>query len=222
MRFSTPEQAKGRSEDRQNSDAEAYATRHGMELDVSLKMADRGLSAYNAENLTSGALGAFLKKVNDGKVARGSVLVVENIDRITRLDFWKAFDIVSSIIRAGIKIHTTSPEMTYDESSATNGQIYALVGQINLAHSESSKKASRLGDAWAAKKRLAREDKTVVTKRCPAWLEKVGKGESAKLGQIENAVKTIRMIFDLAPKLGRSRLVKLLNENAPWTPPGAN
>ena len=226
IRFSTKEQEDGRSEPRQLELAAAYAKKHGLVLDDTLRMADRGKSAYKGKNiLKGGALGDFLAEIKKGRVPRGSVLVVENIDRITRLEFWEAFEVLSSIIRNGVKIHTTSPEMTYDEQCARDGRIYALVGQVNLAHDESSKKAARVRDAWAAKHNLARLEKRPESLTCPKWLKPItglrdGKQCVISFEVIPAAKTAIRVIFDLRLRgLGKGLICKRLNRGPYWVPP---
>lgn len=214
IRFSTPDQAKGRSEGRQNQLAQAYARKRGYVFDEKLNMADRGLSGFKGDNLKFGAMGAFLKRIQNGSVKRGDVLVVENIDRITRMEPLEALDVIGNILRAGIEIHTTSPEMTYDSKAAEQGTIYLLIGQITLAHSESAKKASRLGDAWSKLKQAAREEKRVITKRCPQWLFL----KDGCFVENRRAVAAIRSIFEDSLTLGPSRLIKKLNTGSSWKP----
>src|SRR5262249_6331952 len=85
-RFSSSVQAQGHSEARQLEDARIYAKEKGFALDESLGV-DRGLSGYTGENLTRGVLGSFLAAVSSGKIKRGSVLIVENPDRLSRRRF---------------------------------------------------------------------------------------------------------------------------------------
>ena len=225
IRFSTPEQAQGRSEPRQKELAAAYAAKHGLELDESLRMADRGTSAFKGDNLKFGALGAFLSEVKAGRVPPGSVLVVENIDRITRMEFFDAFAVLSDLIRRGVKIHTTAPEMTYDEDCAKDGRIYALVGQINLAHGESSKKSERVKDAWANLHAKARSEKKPESLTCPKWLRPVtetceGRESVKEYAIVPEAAAAIRMIFDLRLRgLGKTLICKKLNGGGFWVPP---
>jgi len=84
IRFSTIEQAKGQSLNRQLSFAKEVAKEKGLELDDSLSMRDMGLSAFHKTNITRGALGIFLAAVEQGKVPAGSILVLESLDRIFR------------------------------------------------------------------------------------------------------------------------------------------
>jgi DNA invertase Pin-like site-specific DNA recombinase len=79
VRFSTPEQELGDSYRRQADLAKFYADKHGLELDTTLRLDDRGVSAYQGRNATVGALGAFRKAVIEGEVPQGSYLIVESL-----------------------------------------------------------------------------------------------------------------------------------------------
>ena len=106
LRFSTPEQATGDSSRRQIEAAERWAAKNGMTLDTSLRMEDRGISAFRGKNARTGALGAFLAAVDDGVVPEGSYLLVENLDRVSRADPWDALPVFQQIINAGVIIVT--------------------------------------------------------------------------------------------------------------------
>lgn len=90
VRFSSPEQLKGDSLRRQLSLSAGYAKRHGFVVDESLKLQDLGVSAYKGKHLQRGALGGFLKAIENGQVLAGSVLLVEALDRISRQEPWDA------------------------------------------------------------------------------------------------------------------------------------
>src|SRR5437016_3288480 len=115
IRFSTPEQAMGDSERRQVSDAKDWARRKGLELDESLKLRDRGLSGFHGDHRKKGALGRFLELVEAGKIAQGSILLVENIDRLSREGAVKTLrEIIFKLWDKGIVLQTLSPEETYE------------------------------------------------------------------------------------------------------------
>jgi hypothetical protein len=84
MRFSTLEQGKGDSLNRQTMMAREWADKHGVPLDAELNLTDKGVSAYRGANAETGALGAFLDTVKAGAIPRGSWLLVESLDRISR------------------------------------------------------------------------------------------------------------------------------------------
>src|SRR5262249_43500699 len=84
VRFSTPEQSKGGSLERQRGLSQAYCERKGLALDNTLTLHDLGVSAFRGDNAKQGHLAAFLEAVTIGKVPQGSVLIVESVDRISR------------------------------------------------------------------------------------------------------------------------------------------
>lgn len=218
LRFSSPEQTLGDSERRQLDGARRYAERKGLTFDESTNMADRGLSAFSGAHRKKGDLGRFLELVRAGRVAVGSTLVVENLDRLSREEFLTAFDTMKDLIRAGIDIHTISPEMTYSLESLNGGAVYQLVGQLQAAHAESKKKSERISAAWTQKRKDARGNRKLATKRCPAWLEVT---DERNFKVIEPASETICMIYDWKVQgLGYSTIVRKLNtEVSAWQPP---
>ena len=97
IRFSSAIQLKGDSLKRQTSLREEYLAKHPeLELDTTLNLSDLGVSAYDRSNITKGALGRFLQAVKDGKIARGSYLLVESLDRLSRAqvsqNVWKSLN----------------------------------------------------------------------------------------------------------------------------------
>src|ERR1700722_13018233 len=84
LRFSTPEQASGDSRRRQLAMAEEYAADHHLKLDRQLSFRDLGVSAFHGENARDGALRAFLEAIEHNLVPKGSFLLVESLDRLSR------------------------------------------------------------------------------------------------------------------------------------------
>jgi DNA invertase Pin-like site-specific DNA recombinase len=175
IRFSTPQQALGDTLKRQSDKAAKYAAEHGLTLDTELKLTDAGVSGYRGANVKTGALGAFLREVQNGSVPRGSYLLVENIDRLTRADIVQASGLFNSIIAAGINLVTL-----------TNGEVWSLerlaespYGMIEITvdlirgNLESARKSQLVGDAKARKKQMliAGGDRSKpYTRQTPAWL----------------------------------------------------
>ena len=93
IRFSTPEQRKGNSLERQLDRTRNYCAQNGLTLDESLK-ADDGYFAFRGTNIKKGSLGQFLAMVKRGEVPTGTALVIENLDRLSRQGTrkWAIFD----------------------------------------------------------------------------------------------------------------------------------
>ena len=61
-------------------------------------LSDRGVSAFKGDNiLSTGELGQFIERVNSGYI-KNPILLVESIDRITRLPIDKARELFSKIL----------------------------------------------------------------------------------------------------------------------------
>src|SRR5262245_18865295 len=89
IRFSHPDQAKGDSVRRQTEAAAAWCKSNNIRLDTSITLRDLGKSAFTGQhrkNPDRHALAAFLKLVESGKVPKGSYLIIENLDRLSRED----------------------------------------------------------------------------------------------------------------------------------------
>ena len=220
IRFSTPEQALGDSLRRQVAEAEEYAKKHGLILDDTT-MIDRGLSAYKGMHRTKGTFGEFLRKVEAGEIARGSMLIVENLDRLSREQVLDALGQFTGLIRAGIKIVTFQDgrETEYDEESINRDpwKLHRTLIAMDLAHEESEKKAIRLRAAWEAKRNNILERK--LTRIAPAWL-RLSK-DRTEFMLIPEAARVIELIYrrKLEGK-GTTRIETELNADPDlWRPP---
>src|SRR5437762_2228976 len=86
VRMSTHLQLRGDSLRRQLEGSRKYAEQNNLDLVEGADLQDIGVSAFRGKNLASGAFGRFLAGVEDGTIERGSYLLVESIDRLSRQD----------------------------------------------------------------------------------------------------------------------------------------
>lgn len=215
-RFSTLEQLLGRSLKRQEAAAKSYCERHNLILDER-SFTDFGVSAYKGANATHGALGEFLSLVKDGRIPKGSVLIVENIDRISRMTPDKATALLTEIIEAGVEVVTTSPEQVYTAENIHQPQTWIpLQVACCLASEESRKKGERLADAWAAKRSTAATEK--LSMKGTFWV----KITADRKGWIvlEDRAALVRKMFEVAADQGVSRISALLHQQCPEGPTG--
>lgn len=212
-RFSTPEQAKGDSERRQLEAAERFAAEKGLTLDTDLRMVDRGLSGYHGKHRAKGALGIFLEKVEAGQVAPGSILLVENADRLSREPVATAQQTVLNLLQHGIVIEMLFPRDTMTLEIYNKGGHWRMSAHIERAHAESDRKHDLATANWRQKRKLATEK--ILTGRAPAWLRVV----DGKFEVIPQAAATVEQIFALKlDGLGKNSIEKRLNETAVWIP----
>jgi DNA invertase Pin-like site-specific DNA recombinase len=83
-RFSSTKQRHGMSIERQNDAAHAYIQREGLNLLLEGTWIDQVISAYKGKHRQEGELGRFLNLLQAKKLPEGIVLVVENLDRLSR------------------------------------------------------------------------------------------------------------------------------------------
>lgn len=215
IRFSTPAQAKGDSLRRQLAAATEYAEKHGLDLDLSYR--DLGLSAYKAEHRAKGALGAFLAKAEQGEIASGSYLLVENIDRLSREAVMDALDLFRRITRAGITVVTLADGRAYSEASINENwtELIITLGTMARGHEESKIKALRIRAAKESSREKARTEGRTITRNMPPWIE----SRDGKRVVIEERAEIVRQIFALADQgMGRTKIARWLHTHkiAPW------
>ncbi|MDD2875541.1 MAG: recombinase family protein, partial [Azoarcus sp.] len=92
-RFSSRKQAAGDSYRRQTEAALRWCKEHGHELDTSLVLEDLGISGYSGANAKRGALGVLQMMVLDSKIEKGTILLIEAFDRLTRLPLPDAYEV---------------------------------------------------------------------------------------------------------------------------------
>jgi DNA invertase Pin-like site-specific DNA recombinase len=225
VRFSTADQMRGNSLQRQTEAAADWCARHNVTLDTSLTLHDLGRSGYTGahrKNPDRHALALFLKLSEDGpgrRVPRGSYLVVENLDRLSREHVRPALTLLLNLIEAGIRIVQLKPvEQVFDEDVEPMALMMAIM-ELSRGHSESAMKSERNGKAWQAKLGRAR-GKTLqpprkkdgrltdaVTSRLPAWVE----DRDGRMQLIPARAEAIRTIFRLAAGgYGLTTIVKKL------------
>jgi DNA invertase Pin-like site-specific DNA recombinase len=215
VRFSHPSQAEGDSLRRQTEAAREWCERNGVRLDSATTLHDLGKSAYTGQhrkNPDRHALAAFLKLVEGGKVQRGSYLIIENLDRLSREHIQPALLLALNLLQAGIRIVQLRPvEMIFDDKSDTL-PVMMMMMELSRGHGESAIKSERVGAAWAERKRKARNGE-VLTHRLPAWVQE----RSGKLVPIPARTAVVKKIFALAASgYGHAAIVKkLTEENVP-------
>lgn len=209
LRFSTPEQSKGDSFRRQTSLAQRWCTTHGIELDESLTFQDLGVSAYRGDNAESGKLGDFLLGVKAGSIPQGSYLLVESLDRISRLTARKAVRLLEDIVESGVDVVTLNDGKVYTEKSLDGFDLMLAVLYFTRANEESLTKSRRLKAAWANKRDKALEKPlTTIT---PAWIEM--NRETGEMHLIPERVKVLKRIFKMSLEgVGMSRIARTLTE----------
>ena len=211
LRFSSPEQAKGSSRRRQVEQAVAWAAKREVELDATLR--DEGVSAFRGKHRDpTSALGAFLTRVRQGEIAKGSFLLVESLDRLSREQVSVALRLFLDLLGAGIRIVTLVDGYEYQGDALDIAPLVMSIVSMSRAHEESALKSRRVGDAWARKRVKAVEQRQAMTSRCPGWIRLVGGPRTGRYELIQDRAAVVRAIFDATiAGDGRRTIVRRLN-----------
>jgi DNA invertase Pin-like site-specific DNA recombinase len=207
IRFSHPDQAKGDSLRRQLDVSREYAAKNGFTLNESFNLRDLGISAFRGKNRTIGALKKFLDAALAGKIEKGSALIVESYDRLSRQKFSVSSRLVRDIADAGIEVHSISERHVLRPNYQLRDTITLDVA-LERANEESERKSERVGAAWKAKIERARKEKTPATKRIPVWMVL----QDGKFVLRPDRARLIRRIFKLSANgLGKRTIAQILN-----------
>lgn len=217
IRFSSKKQQKGESFRRQSEFAVEVCRENGWVLDETLTLSDLGVSAFRGANAKVGALAEFLEAIRIGRVLRGSFLIIESIDRLSRNKVGEALQLFISILNSGVSIVTREPRRTYTQDSINDiASLLEPLIYMSRAHEESATKSFRLKDAWAKKKERAATQGLPMTKMAPRWLELTDKGYKL----VPDRAATVREIFRLSAEgLGVQRILNYLVANPKKHPP---
>lgn len=212
IRISSKKQERGEGIRRQLERADAYAKKHGLEIDTQLQDIASG---YHAKHVTHGALGAFLDLVKEGRIEAGSVLIVESLDRLSRADVISAQAQLLTLLSAGIDVVTLTDEARYSRDRDFTQLIISLT-IMSRANEESSRKADfslkyhsqRLNDIAAGHKRH------IV--KLPRWLDQTRIDGSKEYDySLNRHAETAKEIFRLYNKgLGASVIAQRFNQQS--------
>lgn len=204
-RFSTKEQAKGTSLERQIELCESYCKANGWK--VTDTKFDKGLSAWSGANMDAGSLA----EITDNLVKYGgedTVIVVEQLDRITRRPPNEIIGWLNNITATGAALATVNDKAFINTASFSNDMSNTLMLVMNAfrAYGESQHKSERLADAW----KIKRESGKPLTKRTVGWVELV----DDELRLIDDRAEIVRKIFQWSiDGFGPQQIATKLNES---------
>lgn len=173
-RFSGKKQEAGDSQRRQDALVEQAAKEEGVAIDWTLSLKDKGISAFRGANWKRGNLGKFIDLVDAGVIPKGSILCIEQVNRLSRLPWMEQVQLWRDVLSRGIVIRTCVPPARYTAANMnelTTGCPVVLF--MMLGHMESRQKSEWSFQAFDAAKRRARESGVPHGLDCPDWVERV-------------------------------------------------
>lgn len=216
-RFSTSEQSKGYSLERQKTHGLEFAALN--EWAIEKTISDEGRSAFHGANRLEGsALHEFeLEARND--LHQGKVLVVENIDRLSRQGAKAAAQLIWGLNGCGVDVATYQDKHIYRASASEDMlDIFKLIIIAQQGHEESKNKSKRTTATWEKRFAGMREGthKDPIP-HTPNWIDRI----DGKLVLNEHRTALLNEIYDLyIDGSGIHRIVTMLNERGEpsWTP----
>lgn len=224
VRYSTPQQEKGVSRERQKELCEAHCRQMGWEVAETIE--DLGRSAWKADHLNGGNLGLFAQRVFDGDIPPGSVLVVEQLDRLSREAPRRAQRWMENLTEAGVSIATVESKKLFSDESLKGPSgiidVLEILLKAQVAHGESERKSQLATDNWQRRHARAAQGQP-ITRRLPAWIETDGKTFSIN----ETKAAVVRQIYHWSAEgLGSRIIARKLNQRrvpsfSKWKPKSA-
>lgn len=214
-RFSSPKQARGDSYRRQTEMALKWCRQHGLELDTELVLEDLGVSGYSGANAKRGALGALQRMCLDGQIETGTILLIEALDRLTRLPLPDAQELLLSLINNGLVIVTLTDGKTWDRTKLTNLEDFMFsVLTLYRGYNESDQKSKRLQETFRAHRE---SESTQAFGSAPGWLTRASKTSPWVVD--EEKANIVRQLFELsASGLGSKAIAQIANQRK-WPVP---
>ena len=218
IRYSSEPQGEGDSHRRQKELAHTTAESRG--LTITEWIEDLGVSAFRGEHVETGALGKLLERVRQGKIEKGTSLLFENFDRLSRLAVSDSMRVILDFYDAGIILITTADNTVHDRNMGLIGLLRPMLDS-DRAHAESARKADLIQRTWAAKRASANSDGAKITSICPAWLTPIKNSKGKTSGFEIDMVRAeiVRRIYkESANGIGKYSIAARLNVDniSPW------
>lgn len=244
IRFSSLDQAKGSSFQRQNERIMKFAQDNGFEINDDFKLEDLGKSGFHGINTEiDQGLGRFISAIDKGLIPTdgSAYLAIEQIDRLGRQKIIKAQELFNSILSRNVNIITLMDNKVYTKKSLENLMeiVYSLI-LMEQAHQESLKKSERIKSAYNSKLKKIKEieaeqkknpddvepiiNKVQFSGVIPAWLDKkteIIKGKAFTTYEVNPEKKALieKIVSMISEENGYFKVAKTLNEqNIPLIP----
>jgi DNA invertase Pin-like site-specific DNA recombinase len=145
-RYSTKASSRDSTPDRQLQQAKEYADKVGLELDNKLTK--------------KGSLGHFLALIKDGTVKPGSVLVIENLDRLSRQGPKATHQFIEQITDRGVGVHVSNLDLTLNKGFENEFfKCIILDAELSRGYREATYKSERIKAGRARRKAQTPEQK---------------------------------------------------------------
>lgn len=183
--------------ERQGKDNLKICVEHGWTL-VDLPP-DRAVSAWHGVNRITGVLGSFIKRVKAGQVPKGSVVIIEQLDRFGRDEVDIVLNDFCNLLRADIRIYSHIDHKIYTRESIKDkaDMLMAVLGFLT-ANDYSQKLSERIKGNFAL------------------ILERAANGEPVKLGWWQprwiNCKEVMKGVYQFEPNAHAQTINRIVTE----------
>jgi len=196
-RVSTQSQAdNGKGIERQIEQAKQFLKNYP-EYTIANDIFTDAASGYSGANLDENAgLGSFIRSAENSEIPKGSLLVLESPDRLSRLGIKKGQRIFDRIMACGIDIALVrfGIILKHDDDNDFTGSLIVSIG-LYLGHLESNQKSERINFTLQKKKATASSGGEKYSGKAPAWL-KLSK-DKLKFNEVPEKANAVRLMFKL-------------------------
>jgi DNA invertase Pin-like site-specific DNA recombinase len=215
IRWSSDDQAEGSSIERQTEIITAHAGGH--QIHIVETFIDNGFSASTGRHISHGKLGEILCDIDSGKL-RGYALLVEKMDRFSRLDIDETTQLMRRLIQGGVELHLAGSDRIVRSLNDLNTVLLNAI-EAHVARAFITNLKVNVQRGMDKLKDKAAEG-IVITRNLPWWLTVAGRENiGAKVknpGKIEvilDRVAVVQEVFRLAALgLGCQRIAQELGD----------
>ena len=216
-RFSTKKQEDGDSLARQHAAALRWCAAKGLELDTELTFDDQGRSGFKGHNSKKGALRTLVDMCKDGRIPRGSYILFEAFDRMTRMPLPEAQSLFSELLNTGVVVVTLNNGKEWRQKNLRDISDYLFsILDLFRGNQESERKSEMLISAFKTARETGQKWKFASL---PGWIMKSeGKKDGEFVVKTELA-ESVTKVFELAALGFNSKDIALRANKEGWPIP---
>lgn len=184
VRFSSERQSYGSSVYRQEELIAKWLAHNPEYTRYERKFEDLGVSGFDGDHVAAGALGKLLAAIAKGHIPAGSVVLVEAMDRFSRLEPLDTLNHLKTIVRAGVDLVTLDDAQRYDVTCLKGNSLLYLAMKAQAAHEFSARLADFATVSYAKRATKAKLGEK-IKRRNPFWLTNEGELEPEPAKELE-------------------------------------
>ena len=136
---------------------------------------DEAVSGRTGAHLKHGQLGRLVEAIENKEIEAGSIILVEQFSRLSRLEVDQTEELLKRIWAGGITIVTAKNSEEYPPSTKRNLALsFKLMFEIHGAYMESEERSNRIKGSYDRRENNAKNDNEIPKIKKSFWLNKDG------------------------------------------------